>query len=64
MIKYDLREQHDRRAQELGFSDRHAMRKAVKSIANSMDEEEYMLLSQEEMETLLRRKAKEYDAEC
>jgi hypothetical protein len=58
MIKKDLRDQHDKRAQQLGFEDRIQMRKAINIIANSMSEDEYMSLSQEEMESLLKNQAK------
>lgn len=55
----DLRPRHDARAQELGFSDRHGLRKAANEIADTMTAQEYIDLSHDEMERLLKIKAKE-----
>lgn len=57
-IKIDLRDKHDKRAQYLGFKDRFAMRDAIHKISRSMNEEEYMSLSESEMENLLKEMAK------
>ena len=57
MISISLKERHDARARELGFSDRHAMRSAIKDIASSMTEEEYLAMSDESMEKTLREYA-------
>lgn len=54
----DLRSKHDARARELGFTDRHEMRAAINAIANSMSEEQYLALSDEDMEKALREYAR------
>ena len=57
-IKINLREKHDKRARYLGFKNRFAMRDAIQKISHSMDEEDYMALSEMEMENLLKEYAK------
>jgi hypothetical protein len=56
-IEFDHRERHDARARELGFVDRKAMRQAMHAISETMSPEEYMQISEENMETLLREYA-------
>lgn len=53
-ISINLRDKHDARAKELGFADRHAMRKAISHIAETLGEEKYMELSSENLEIVLR----------
>lgn len=59
MIKIDLRDKHDARARELGFSDRKELRAAMNSIADSMSWEDFDALTEEDMETRLRKIASE-----
>jgi hypothetical protein len=56
-ISYDLRTKHDRRAQQLGFDNRFALRRAVEDIANSMTYEEFESLTDQQLNTLLKQKA-------
>lgn len=53
-ISIDLRGKHDSRAQELGFSDRHSHRNAIRQVAEALGEEEYMKLSNENLEIVLK----------
>lgn len=50
----------DKRAKHLGFRSRIEMYKAVNAISRSLDEEDYMSLTEDEMDKLLRKQAQIY----